>query len=76
MGPTCCGRAYLLADAQSPASETMSRVAVCICTCDRAALLARVLDVLAEIELHDLSPSDLLLVVVDNLGDRTCRDPG
>ena len=73
MGPTCCGCAHLLADAQSPASETMSRVAVCICTCDRAALLARVLDVLAEIELHGLSPSDLLLVVVDNLGDGRAR---
>jgi succinoglycan biosynthesis protein ExoM len=51
----------------------MSRVAVCICTCDRAALLARVLAVMEHIELHQLPPADVLLVVVDNRADGRAR---
>lgn len=51
----------------------MLRVAVCVCTCDRAKLLARVLGVLERIELHDVAPEDLLLIVVDNKADGTAR---
>ena len=51
----------------------MPRVAICVCTCDRPALLARVLDVLQRIELGDLSASDLLLAIVDNRADGTAR---
>lgn len=51
----------------------MPRVAVCICTCDRAALLARVLDALQRTELGDLTPTDLILIVVDNRADGTAR---
>jgi glycosyltransferase involved in cell wall biosynthesis len=51
----------------------MPRVAICICTCDRAALLARVLDVLQRIELGDLSAADLVVIVVDNRADGTAR---
>ena len=38
------------------ASEPMLRVAVCVCTCDRATLLARVLQVVERIELGQLRP--------------------
>ena len=51
----------------------MVRVAVCICTCDRAALLARVLAVLARVELDDLPPENVLLLVVDNRPDGQAR---
>ena len=47
----------------------MSRVAVCICTCDRATLLARVLAAVERIELHDLPAENVLLIVVDNRAD-------
>ena len=51
----------------------MLRVAVCVCTCDRAKLLARVLGVLERIELPDFNPDDLLLIVVDNKAYGTAR---
>ena len=51
----------------------MPRVAICICTCDRAALLARVLAVLERIELGDLAPADVILIVVDNRADGAAR---
>jgi succinoglycan biosynthesis protein ExoM len=55
------------------ASEPMSRVAICICTCNRADLLARVLGVLERIELHDLPPENVLVVVCDNRADGRAR---
>lgn len=51
----------------------MFRVAVCICTCDRATLLARVLAAVERIELHDLPASNVLLIVVDNSADGRAR---
>jgi succinoglycan biosynthesis protein ExoM len=51
----------------------MPRVAICICTCDRADLLARVLAVLERIELHDVPPANVLVVVVDNRADGHAR---
>jgi succinoglycan biosynthesis protein ExoM len=51
----------------------MFRVAVCICTCNRATLLARVLTAVERIELHDLPPENVLLIVVDNHADGTAR---
>ena len=51
----------------------MVRVAVCICTCDRAALLARLLAVLQGIELRDLPPESVLVLVVDNRPDGQAR---
>jgi GT2 family glycosyltransferase len=47
----------------------MSRVAVCICTCDRAALLARVLAAVQQIELGPLDAEDAMVIVVDNRPD-------
>jgi succinoglycan biosynthesis protein ExoM len=55
------------------ASELMVRVAVCVCTCDRAELLARLLAVFARVELNDLPPENVLVVVVDNRPDGTAR---
>jgi glycosyltransferase involved in cell wall biosynthesis len=51
----------------------MPRVAVCICTCDRAALLGRTLGVLERIELGGLAAEDVVLVVVDNQPDGLAR---
>jgi succinoglycan biosynthesis protein ExoM len=51
----------------------MSRLAVCICTCDRAALLARVLGAIERIELGELRPGQLSLIVVDNRPDGRAR---
>jgi succinoglycan biosynthesis protein ExoM len=48
-------------------------VVICICTCDRALLLARVLAVIERIELGDMAPEDVLLVVVDNHPDGKAR---
>lgn len=44
----------------------MSRIAVCICTCDRASLLARTLQALERTDLSGLDPAGVTLVVVDN----------
>jgi glycosyltransferase involved in cell wall biosynthesis len=51
----------------------MSPVVICICTCDRAPLLARVLHVLEHIELGEFGPGNVLLVVVDNHPDGRVR---
>jgi succinoglycan biosynthesis protein ExoM len=51
----------------------MSRVAVCICTCDRAGPLARALAVLERVELGDLAPEDVMVLVVDNRPDGRAR---
>jgi glycosyltransferase involved in cell wall biosynthesis len=42
------------------------KVSVCICTCNRPELLARLLDSLQGVELGDLGPGNLDIVVVDN----------
>lgn len=47
----------------------MFRVAVCICTCDRATLLARVLVAIRQIELAQSQASEVILIVVDNRPD-------
>jgi glycosyltransferase involved in cell wall biosynthesis len=51
----------------------MFRVAVCICTCDRAALLARLLEAVEQIDLGDQPAADTILVVVDNRPDGQAR---
>ncbi|MFL5333077.1 MAG: glycosyltransferase family 2 protein [Geminicoccaceae bacterium] len=51
----------------------MVRVAVCVCTCDRAALLARLLAVLERVKLRDLPPEDVLVLIVDNRPDGRAR---
>lgn len=51
----------------------MVRVAVCICTCDRAALLARLLAMLQGVELRELPPESVLVLVVDNRPDGQAR---
>ena len=51
----------------------MVRVAVCICTCDRLASLAQVLAVLENIELGDMVPDDVGVIVVDNRPDGQVR---
>ena len=51
----------------------MVRVAVCICTCDRLASLAQVLAVLENIELGDMVPDDVGVIVVDNRPDGRVR---
>lgn len=42
------------------------KVAICICTCCRPALLGRLLDVIAGIDPGPLRPEEILLIVVDN----------
>lgn len=49
--------------------RVMVRIAVCICTCDRHASLARVLGVLERVDLGDLPPAYVDLIVVDNRPD-------
>ncbi len=51
----------------------MSRVAVCICTCDRAGLLARVLAAVEHIELGGQPAIDVILIVVDNRPEGQAR---
>lgn len=51
----------------------MFRVAVCICTCDRATLLARVLTAVEHVELRQVRPENVLLIVVDNRADGEAR---
>src|SRR4051812_7866188 len=55
------------------ASGPMVRVAVCICTCDRLASLAQVLAMLEGIELGDMMPDDVGVIVVDNRPDGRVR---
>jgi succinoglycan biosynthesis protein ExoM len=45
------------------------RIAICICTCDRPNTLQGLLNVLADMELGQLPPSELFVVVVDNRPD-------
>lgn len=47
----------------------MLRVAVCVCTCDRAVLLARVLSAIEQVDLGQLRPQDVRMIVVDNRPD-------
>jgi succinoglycan biosynthesis protein ExoM len=44
-------------------------IAVCVCTCDRPNSLQALLNVLAEMKLGQLHPSELFFVVVDNRPD-------
>jgi succinoglycan biosynthesis protein ExoM len=54
-------------------SNSVPRVVICVCTCDRASLLARVLAVIERIELGDQAPEDVRLVIVDNHPDGKAR---
>jgi succinoglycan biosynthesis protein ExoM len=49
------------------------KIAICICTCGRAADLARLLGALADIEFGPLDPSAVFIVVVDNQPDGRAR---
>ncbi|MEK0085641.1 glycosyltransferase family 2 protein [Benzoatithermus flavus] len=51
----------------------MSPVAICICTCDRTHLLARVLHALESIELGEFGCENVVLIVVDNRPDGRVR---
>ena len=44
----------------------MKKISVCICTCNRPQLLERLLRSLRGIELGELEPEDVDIVVVDN----------
>jgi succinoglycan biosynthesis protein ExoM len=44
----------------------MPRVAVCVCTSNRAPLLARVLDAIERVEPSELAAEDIVVVIVDN----------
>jgi succinoglycan biosynthesis protein ExoM len=44
----------------------MHHIAVCICTCDRASLLVRSLNMLKQLEFADLDPKSIILLIVDN----------
>ena len=45
------------------------KIAICICTCDRAESLGRLLDALAGMTLGPLDPGEIFVVVVDNNPD-------
>ena len=49
------------------------KIAICICTCGRVEDLARLLDLLAGIELGPLDPGEVSVVVVDNQPDGRAR---
>jgi succinoglycan biosynthesis protein ExoM len=49
------------------------RIAICICTCDRAESLRALLSLLSGMELGALDPADLFFVVVDNRPDGQAR---
>lgn len=51
----------------------MVRIAVCICTCDRVASLARLLDVLERVDFGDLAPASVEVLIVDNRPDGRVR---
>lgn len=53
---------------------TPSRVAICVCTCDRAEALASLLASLREIDLSGLDAGHVELVVVDNNPDPRTRE--
>ena len=71
--PACDTGSALLPSPPSNCGLTMARVAICICTCERTTLLARALSVVERIDLGELQPRDVVLIVVDNQPDGRAR---
>ena len=74
----CGSLAYYLPDlpvasAADDATDIAVRIVIGICTCNRPQLLARLLRRLEKISLDDIDPSTVLIVVADNMPDKSVQ---